>query len=154
MGPLEWLKWRIWWLLRQKYIVGVFIAAIKDGQILIVKKRLGVSTGWKIPGGGKSVNKSVAEQAKEELYQETSLVSNNLYLAYVSANESHRDLHVLFLTTDFSGTPKVIDTLEISEAKFVPVSEMGVYLDDLDHFMLACRAVALKSDLDKITANK
>ncbi|PJE50770.1 MAG: hypothetical protein COV29_03510 [Candidatus Yanofskybacteria bacterium CG10_big_fil_rev_8_21_14_0_10_36_16] len=146
----EWPKWRLWWLVRHKHLVGVFIAVIKDGQILLVKKKAGVVTGNSLPGGGLDYGNTVGEQVARELEEETGLIAETFRLIEVSKNVAHRDLHLLFLVEDFGGDPNLKDNLEIGEAFFVPIEDVGKYLKG-DFLNMAQKAIKFYKALKNLS---
>ncbi len=114
------------WLVRPKYLVGVFPVCIDDhNRVLLIKKRLGAATGWQLPGGGKEYGVSLEVQACRELHEETGLVAAESDLRFISMRcvERYRDVNVVYLVTRCSGTPKPVDVLEIEEARWVPFDE-------------------------------
>lgn len=113
----------LWYIIRTKYLVGVFVVAFRDNEVLLINKKLGLTRGWEIPGGGKDRGFSPVEAAKKEFFEETGLQANELKLVGITSNEGHRDIHVLYWTNDFSGEIEVQDTFEIADAKFFPTSE-------------------------------
>jgi len=78
-----------WWILRTKYLVGVFVVAFRDNEgnneVLLINKRLGMTRGWEIPGGGKDRGFSPVEAAKKEFFEETGLQANELKLVGITS---------------------------------------------------------------------
>lgn len=148
----ERLKWALWWLARDKYLVGVFVAVLKfnetSTEILIVEKARGVSSGYQLPGGGKKRGVSPLQSAKEELLEETGLDLNGMFddaelanlklqtmpiLANVYCNEPHRDINIVYaVSISYEPCLAPRDTLEIKRAFFVPLEDISNYLSG-DH---------------------
>src|SRR5512147_2909776 len=122
---LEPLLRLVLWLLRPKYLVGVFPVCIRSGCVLLINKRLGAATGWQLPGGAKEYGVPLEESACEELAGETGLTTEPRFLRLVRLQciEHHRDINVAFLVTQWSGTVGPRDTTEISEARWVPFTQ-------------------------------
>ena len=121
--------WRIWWLLRAKHLVGVFVAVIDDtDNILIIRKKRGVALGWQLPGGGKDHTLSPHQGAAEELFEETGIRAFSLHQLPTIYNARHWDMKIPFLCMIYSGPIQVRDTFEIAEAKFISIKHMDEYL--------------------------
>ena len=136
----EWLKWRLRWLIREKYLIGVFPVVIDQGKVLLIKKRLGVSGmgQWQVPGGGKG-RLMPEDAAIRELREETGIIAKGLVLIHAGCSEKHRDFHLVYLVTSFEGRIAVGDTREIADAKFVPFLDLQRYLTG-EHLEYAERA--------------
>jgi len=116
------LRWGLW-LLRPKYLVGVFPICIDDtGRVLLIQKRLGAATGIQLPGGGKAYGVPMADAAVDELYGETGLAAYPDALEQLTARcvEKHRDVNIPFLVTRWHGDVGPRDTREIAFAAWVP----------------------------------
>lgn len=126
----EWLKWRLWKMVRSTYLVGVLIVVFHRDQVLIVKKKRGLRTGYLIPGGGKKHGMSLEQAALDELAEETGLTAVRLGESLVFCNEPHHDISVVYpaISTEDRPMPEPKDTFEIERALFVPSREVLVYL--------------------------
>jgi 8-oxo-dGTP pyrophosphatase MutT (NUDIX family) len=132
------LRWGLW-LLRPKYLVGVFPIVIDDeGRVLLIEKRLGAATGIQLPGGGKPYGVPLADAAAEELYQETGIAAwpEALEQLEVRCVEEHRDLNIPFLVTRWHGEVGPRDTREIACAQWVPYPDAMALLYPLHRPML------------------
>lgn len=122
------LKWFLWRRVRQTWCVGVsaviFNEEVHETYVLLVKKRLGVSLGWQLPGGGKSRWLSLADAAQKEVYEESGVIAYGFReVGYILNDEV---LDIIFILIGKAVKPvdiMVRDWLEISEAKFVPLSQ-------------------------------
>lgn len=135
----ERLKWLLFWLLRPKYTVGVFVAVFDHEDcgdfILLVKKRLGVAgtKGLTVPGGGKKYHQTIENAAVDELSEETGLrvKPSDLRLLRFYAKPPSRDIVILFLYTgscpiDFSNFRA---SIEIESVQLVNVITVGRDVD-------------------------
>src|SRR5512147_1900288 len=122
---LEPLLRLVLWLLRPKYLVGVFPVCIRSGCVLLINKRLGAATGWQLPGGAKEYGVPLEESACEELAGETGLTTEPhlVELVRVQCVEAHRDMNFAYLVLSWQGDIAVRDTVEISAARWVPLPE-------------------------------
>lgn len=133
MRIVNWLLWRMWWLMRPKYLISVFVVAFRNNSVLLVKKRLGFSRNpWTVPGGVKSYNISLPEAVVNELREETGIVVRKeaLTLVRVSSNEFNRDIHIVY-ALELVGDeirPKPIDSREICEAQFISIEDAFKYM--------------------------
>ncbi|NOZ30825.1 MAG: NUDIX domain-containing protein, partial [Crenarchaeota archaeon] len=60
-------------------LVGVGALVIRDGKILLVKRKYPPGKGrWSIPGGHVEVNESILEAARRELLEETGIEGDPL----------------------------------------------------------------------------
>jgi 8-oxo-dGTP pyrophosphatase MutT (NUDIX family) len=124
-----WFAWRLWWLVRPKHMVAVYPVVIQCGSILLIRKRLGMSTGWQLPGGGVDYQSESLEQAAaKELFEETGLIGSGFKLIHLEKHHARRDVHAVYSVNQASGLVRVLDKLEIAEAKFVPLSLADQYL--------------------------
>ncbi len=124
------LHW-VLWLVRPKYLVGVFPICIDDDErVLLIRKRLGASLGWQLPGGGKAYGVSFERTACNELEEETGLHTDPERLRFVCTQcvEENWDINIAYLVVACSGEVAVRDTLEIHEARWVPIVQARTLL--------------------------
>ncbi len=133
--------------IRRTWLAGVYAVVFNgDNEVLLIKKRLGLSIGWQIPGGGKQRGVSFPKQAEKELWEEAGTTSN-LKLVGVSSNEKHIDTHTIYagyVTGKTEPCPR--DKREISDAKFFPIGEAKKILPEDQHIMLSMAITNLPLD--------
>ncbi len=104
----------------------VTIVAVRDGQILLVRRAVPPAEGqWCLPGGFMEIRESAAEAARRELMEETGLTAGDLsFLALCPyPGGIKRDLLVLaFVTEDVPGQPTPGD--DAREARFFPLEQL------------------------------
>ena len=121
---LKWFPWRIYNFFNLN-INGVGVVVIKDYRVLLIKKKLGIVMGWQIPGGGLKGDKDIEEVANEELYEETGIVVSELESLMTKNFFDVHNVVTFYLGHNIVGStvPKVHDSIEIAEAKWIPVDE-------------------------------
>jgi ADP-ribose pyrophosphatase YjhB (NUDIX family) len=121
---LKWFAWKTFnfWNLN---LTGVFVVVIHEGQVLLIKKRLGVVMGWQIPGGGLKNGKKLKDGAQDELYEETGIRVKRLELLDVVNFPKYWNLMVAYTGHEIVGTqePCVQDNFEIAKAEWVPIKK-------------------------------
>ncbi|MBA7604679.1 MAG: NUDIX domain-containing protein [Calditrichaeota bacterium] len=104
----------------------VTVVAVRDGQILLVRRGVAPAEGqWCLPGGFMELRESAAEAARRELREETGLTASDLsFLALCPyPGGINGDLLVLaFVTEDFSGQPIPGD--DARETRFFPLEQL------------------------------
>ena len=128
--------------------VVAYPVAIKDDQVMLIRKKRGLVGGWQLPGGAKEYGRPLKQAAQDELYEETGLfaIPRDFTLVYATCEEFHRNVNIVFLCTEFAGEPEVHDTFEIAEARFVPIGMVEQYLSG-DHLKFAQKAIAMKQSV-------
>jgi 8-oxo-dGTP diphosphatase len=72
-------------------IVGVGVAVLRPGQVLLVRRGSPPNLGaWSLPGGGQELGETAQEAARRELLEETALTVGPLLLA-ANVDSIHRD---------------------------------------------------------------
>lgn len=94
--------------------VGVGIFVIRDGKILLGKRKKNPGKGtWQLPGGKMEFSESPEQCAIRELKEETSLIGKNPKpLTWVNSffeNDGIHFISLLMIITDFEGTPTNIE---------------------------------------------
>jgi 8-oxo-dGTP diphosphatase len=64
---------------KQRPYIGVAVILIRDGRVLLGKRKYGHGRGtWQFPGGHLEYGESIADCARRELFEETGLLAANL----------------------------------------------------------------------------
>jgi 8-oxo-dGTP diphosphatase len=88
--------------------VGILIFVIRDGKVLLGKRKGPIGDGmWGLPGGHLEFGEKWTDSAKRELLEETGLVAESMHLLSIindplPADNSHY-IHISFLADDFFG---------------------------------------------------
>ena len=103
--------------------LGCRAMVVDDGRVLLV--RMTYTSGWHLPGGGVRRSESFEQAAARELREECGLQAEKLSLIGLFFNRAdHRRDHVaVYRVERYSGELKPA-SLEISEARFFPLSEL------------------------------
>lgn len=114
------------WLLKRPVTLGVRIALMDGGKILLVKHTY--VSGWYLPGGGVEPGESALQAANKELVEETGIHAKDpleLFAAYHNRNASRRD-HVLLYACKgrWERVREFAPNREIAEAAFFSVDEL------------------------------
>ena len=114
----------------QVRVTGVLV---EDGEILLVRQRLGERRSWSLPGGRLGRGETLAQGLCREMEEETGLkveVKRLLYLCD-AAQSGHTLLHATFLAQRTGGALRLPDNTKdknpISDVRFVPVEELTAY---------------------------
>ena len=102
----------------------------QKGEILLVKHTY--IPGWHLPGGGVDRGEDVYEAIIREVYEECrigDLTDLRLLNIMHNTNISIRD-HVAIFTARTSEQPKILNKLEIKDAKFFSLEALPADLDD------------------------
>lgn len=103
-----------------KVAVNVFV--IKDGMLLLGKRKKGAGNGfWALPGGHLEFGESLIVGAKRELEEETGLTARVTFENMVndySAGDGTHYVHINFLAHDVSGAPEVREPEKCYEWKW------------------------------------
>ena len=110
---------------RNQFVFGCILVSQK-GNILTVKGR--VSEKWSFPKGHIEKNESTLECALRELYEETGIVPKTDYTSFKQFKHPiHKKLntagyYIFFVNEE--DTPRIFDTEEVSEAKWLSWDEL------------------------------
>jgi len=90
---------RVYWRLFNPVTIGVRIAAIDNGKVLLVRHTY--MRGWYLPGGGLKAGETLEQAARRELREETGLRASNIALvgAFTNMQGGQTDHVLLFLAT-------------------------------------------------------
>ncbi|MBI2626725.1 MAG: NUDIX hydrolase [Parcubacteria group bacterium] len=136
--------WFCLWLTRATHLNGVLVVAFREVngkiEVLIINKRLGPpgTCGWHLPGGGINHKLEPREQAKIELKEESGIeISEQLRIVDQFRGpvpESKRfNLCTLWVVKVISQSePKPSGGIEIKEAKFVDLKELGSWIPETE----------------------
>lgn len=106
--------------------VGVGIAVLRDGMVLMGKRKGGLAAGlWAFPGGHLEFEETVEACAIRELKEETGLHAIAWQLRGWEETFFHPDKHYITLfvfVTDFSGEPVLQEPEKCEGWQWVPVS--------------------------------
>lgn len=145
----------------KKPLIGVGVIVVKDGKVLLGKRKGAHGVGdWAFAGGHLELKESVEACAKRELEEETGLKALSLRLGPWTENVMENDKHyiTLFVFVDhFVGEPKLLEPHkcegwewfawdELPAPLFLPIQSLitKVGLKDL-HEEIQCRIKQLKS---------
>jgi 8-oxo-dGTP diphosphatase len=125
----------------KKIRVGFGVMILKDRKILLGKRNddakkadseLHGEGTWTMPGGKLEFNETFEDGAKREVLEETSILIKNAKVICVN-NDKNKHAHFVtigLLSTEFEGTPKVMEPDEITEWKWFASDElpMNIFL--------------------------
>ncbi len=116
---------------RLQVIPSVFVAAIKDGDVLLLRRH---NTGWidgsfDLPAGHLEDQEKLRDGAIRELKEETGLVANpkDLFLIHVYQNHHNPKLPhygYIFATKKWQGEPKITEPHKCNEMGFFPLAKL------------------------------
>jgi 8-oxo-dGTP diphosphatase len=93
--------------------VGVGIAVVKNGKVLLGKRKKAHGSGhWGFPGGHLEFGESVEDCAKRELAEETGLQAVSIRLSSWTSDLIENTKHYITLLTfvdNFEGTPQLLE---------------------------------------------
>jgi 8-oxo-dGTP pyrophosphatase MutT (NUDIX family) len=119
---LLYLAFRLYVFIVRPVTVGVRVALVKDGQILLIRHTY--LDGWYLPGGGLKRGETLDEAARREVREETGAVLGEISLlgVYSYFEEFKNDHNAVFLCRDFQlGSDHDI---EIAQVKFFPMESL------------------------------
>ena len=104
--------------------VGVNVAIIRDGKILLSKRE--DYDVWCLPGGGVNDNESVPQAALRETREEIGLdvKLTRLIGVYSEPYWYHRGLHVIVYAAEAGGETLAIDSTEVVDADYFGLTEL------------------------------
>jgi 8-oxo-dGTP diphosphatase len=112
---------------REKFFVGVHAIVIKEGKILMGKRKNCFGEGdYGLPGGHLEKNEKLEEAMKRELLEETGLVCNSTSFSNI-VNYPGRDKHYLiigFTVDDFDGEPILMEPDKCEGWEWLPLDNL------------------------------
>jgi len=110
---------------RSHFFVAVLAFVVRDGMVLLGRRKGHGEGTWCLPGGHLQTGESMEEAAKRELFEETGIrASRFTYVSTVNhAGEPHY-VHVSFLAEDASGEQKLAEPDRFYEWKWFPLGAL------------------------------
>ena len=115
---------------KEKPSVAVSVFVIREGKILLGKRKGKVGDGfWGLPGGKLELYESLVSCAKRELEEETGLVANKMTFLHVindtrlKEDRSHW-VHFEFLAENFTGEPELKEPEKCYEWKWFEIKKL------------------------------
>lgn len=126
MLRLVYLVYKVYCFFVRPLTLGVRVAILKDGQVLLVRHTY--VPGWYLPGGGVKRGETLEAAARREVREEVGAELGNISLvgAYSNFTEWKSDHNLLFVSTDFTRIEK--HDHEIAEIRTFPLDALP---DDL-----------------------
>ena len=111
--------------MKNRPLIGVAVIVIKDGLVLLGKRKNAHGDGtWAFPGGHLEFNESIEECARREIFEETGITISNLrYGPYTNDIFEKEGKHyvTLFVLADYaSGEPEVKEPDKCEEWQWHP----------------------------------
>jgi len=107
--------------------LGVFIIVIKDGRVLLGKRKNAYKSGlYGCPGGRLELTESLIDSAKRELLEETDLKSINLeYFGVIRELQAgYNFIHFGFVCHSYDGEIKVSEPDKCESWKFFDIDQI------------------------------
>ena len=131
---------RLYWRLRRPVTVGVRVAPLRNGEVLLVQHTY--LTGWYLPGGGADGGETLPSAAARELLEETGLRAAHepILVALETVFRDGKTDHVAVFFSSVAGEPTV-DGLEIAAAAWFSLEALPEDISPLTrrHLMLVRR---------------
>lgn len=100
-------------IVKKRPLVGIGVVVVKEGKVLLGKRRGSHGVGeWSFAGGHLELKESVEECAKRELQEETDIKALSLTLGPWTEDLMENDKHYITLfvfVTNFEGEPKLME---------------------------------------------
>jgi 8-oxo-dGTP diphosphatase len=115
---------------KQKPGVAVNILVVRDGQILLGRRKGKVGDGfWGVPGGRLEFFESLVNCAKRELEEETGLKADKLTFLHMINDPRPNDdkshyIHIEFLAENVLGEPQLREPEKCSEWKWFDINNL------------------------------
>lgn len=111
---------------RPKFFVAVLVFVVRDGKVLLGKRKGHGEGTWCLPGGHLETGESMIEAANRELTEETGMIASSLRYLH-TVNHASRDLHyvhVSFLAEDIAGEPRLTEPDRFFEWGWFPLGAL------------------------------
>jgi ADP-ribose pyrophosphatase YjhB (NUDIX family) len=111
--------------------VGVGAFLVRGRDLLVVRKTYGPAKGqWTIPTGFVERRESIVQTVEREVKEETNITgtAGSVIAVRNRVTETSNDTFLIFRMDYVAGTPEP-DRVEVSEAAFVPLSELASSTD-------------------------
>lgn len=112
---------------RPLFPIAVLIFVIRDGTLLLGKRKEGYGTGeWCVPGGHLEFGEGLVEAAHRELLEETGLKAQSLTFKNIVNRQGKESqyLHVTFLADGVTGEPEVREPDRCEEWGWFPLAAL------------------------------
>ncbi|MDQ0455936.1 NUDIX domain-containing protein [Rhizobium paknamense] len=121
--------------------VGVGLAILRDGKLLLYKRRKAPEAGyWNIVGGKVDVLEPAEQAARREVEEETGLTIGQLTFVtlceqIIAADRQHW-VSLLYKTEDFSGEPHLTEPDKLSDFGWFALDDLPEPLSSFTRFLL------------------
>ncbi|CDN94359.1 NUDIX domain-containing protein [Agrobacterium tumefaciens] len=100
--------------------VGVGLAILRDGQLLLCRRMKAPEAGyWNIPGGKVDHLETALAAARREAEEETGLTIGKVeflcHSEYINPEDRHHWVSLIFMTRDTQGEPSLMEPDKLSE---------------------------------------
>ena len=124
--------------------VGVGGLCFHEGKILLIKYNYGLNKGkWNLPGGYVDLGETLSSAIEREVLEETGVHTQAVDLTLIRHMNNEKkdrglisDIYIVF-NLEYKGGEPVADSVETSEAVFIPLEEITKYdLSNLSKYII------------------